>query len=213
MSIKNAEKEVIILNNEIKKAKGRPKKEKNYNSPFAVRLRELAGNKTNQEIADGVGVSRQTIGQFILGKTYPDINTLVRLADYFEVTTDYLLCITDYRLDAPTITNACETTGLSEDTILMLCHYSGGGKEIFDDIASDLLVELEHIANYKQAYNESSAKLVELHKKQSTEGITKKDLLKIESQIASQIQLCKFYEFECTEILKSIIDRYFEKEQ
>ena len=111
------------MNGEIKKTKGRPSKEKNYNSDFAVRLRELAANKTNQEIADGVGVSRQTIGQFILGNTKPDIDTLSKLSDYFGVSTDYLLCRTDVKTTDLTIKQICDYTGLSEEAITML-HYT-----------------------------------------------------------------------------------------
>ena len=75
------------MENENKK-RGRPKKQKNMNSPLARRLRELSGTMTHQEIADGVGISRQTIGQFLLGNTQPDTETLCKLADFFKVSTD-----------------------------------------------------------------------------------------------------------------------------
>lgn len=105
------------MSNEIKKAKGRPPKEKDYNSPFAVRFRELAANKTNQEIADGVGVSRQTVGQFILGQSKPDVDTLCKLSEYFGVSTDYLLCKNNAKTNDPDITAICEYTGLSAEAI------------------------------------------------------------------------------------------------
>ena len=103
------------MSDEIKKTKGRPKKEKDYNSPFAERLRTLAGDRSNQEIADCIGVARQTVGQFMLGNTKPDIETLCKLADYFKVSTDYLLCKTDIKTADTDLKAICEYTGLSEE--------------------------------------------------------------------------------------------------
>ena len=38
-----------------------------------------------------IGVSQQTIGSWETGRTSPDLLMLVNLADFFDVTTDYLL--------------------------------------------------------------------------------------------------------------------------
>ena len=107
------------MENENKK-RGRPKKQKNMNSPLARRLRELSGAMTHQEIADGVGISRQTIGQFLLGNTQPDTETLCKLADFFKVSTDYLLGRTDVKSADTTLQDICKYTGLSEKAITLL---------------------------------------------------------------------------------------------
>lgn len=99
------------------KKRGRPSKIKDEFTPFATRLRSLGENMTHQEIADGVGVSRQTIGQFTLGNTRPDIDTLGKLADFFGVSTDYLLCRTDIKSTDTTVQDICEYTELSEFTV------------------------------------------------------------------------------------------------
>lgn len=126
------------MNNDNKK-RGRPKKIKNYDSPFAARLRELSGDSTHQEIAEGVGVSRQTIGQFLLGNTQPDLETLDKLADYFDVSTDYLLCRTNIRTPNTSVKEICKYTGLDESAILKLNSY----KERFDsDITAPIISEL-----------------------------------------------------------------------
>lgn len=46
---------------------------------------------TQQELADKIGVSRGTIGMYEIGKRDPDTNTLIKIAQTFNVTTDYLL--------------------------------------------------------------------------------------------------------------------------
>lgn len=147
------------MSGEIKKTKGRPQKEKNYNSPFAVRLRELVGDRTNQEVADGVGVSRQTVGQFVLGNTKPDIDTLCKLADFFGVSTDYLLCRTDIGSTDLDLKEACEFTGLSEKAVEKLHeintaeygrHYEKNGIEsfkVFPNVNSEFLGIINNILN------------------------------------------------------------------
>lgn len=104
----------------VNKKRGRPSKIKDMDTPFAIRLRELGENMTHQEIADGVGVSRQTIGQFMLGNTRPDIETLGKLADFFQVSTDYLLCRTEIKNPNEIDINISEQTGLSDESISRL---------------------------------------------------------------------------------------------
>lgn len=60
---------------------------------FPKRLKELRNKKklTQQDMADFLGISRQGYGKYEDGKSEPDHNTLVKLANYFGVTTDYLL--------------------------------------------------------------------------------------------------------------------------
>lgn len=132
------------MSDEIKKSKGRPKKEKDYNSPFAERLRTLAGDRSNQEIADGIGVARQTVGQFMLGNTTPDIETLGKLADYFNVSTDYLLCKSDIKTANTDLKAICLYTGLSEEAVSALHDYSHnklplGADDLYFDMISKIL--------------------------------------------------------------------------
>lgn len=104
--------------------RGRKKKEVNYNSPFAARLRDLlAKTKTTQPmLAEAIGVSRQAIGQWKDGNTLPDIMALSKIADYFNVSADYLLGRTEIVNTDPDkqINVACEYTGLSENTVNVL---------------------------------------------------------------------------------------------
>jgi len=54
-------------------------------------------NLTHQEIADVLGITRQAYSNYEAGKREPDYNTLVKLANYFNVTTDYLLGKSDVK--------------------------------------------------------------------------------------------------------------------
>ena len=46
---------------------------------------------TQQQVADGIGVSAQAMNHYIHGRREPDISTLIKLADYFDVSIDYLV--------------------------------------------------------------------------------------------------------------------------
>ena len=102
--------------------KGRKKKEIGFDSPFATRLRELLAetNTTQPTLAAAVGVSRQAVGQWKDGNTVPDILDFQKIADYFKVSTDYLLGRSDVRSLDTGKRAVSELTGLSEQCIDIL---------------------------------------------------------------------------------------------
>lgn len=57
------------------------------------RLAELRKEKnvSQEELAEKLYVSRQTISNWERGKTYPDINSLLLMANYFDVSLDHLI--------------------------------------------------------------------------------------------------------------------------
>ena len=64
---------------------------------FSERLRELRLERDlkQAEIALAMLVSATTVSRWELGKDEPDFLTLVKLAKYFKVRTDYLLGLED----------------------------------------------------------------------------------------------------------------------
>lgn len=58
-----------------------------------MNLKELRESKgiTQIELAKQLGVVRSTVCQYEKGNREPDTITLIKLADFFDVTTDYLL--------------------------------------------------------------------------------------------------------------------------
>lgn len=63
------------------------------NKPFPKRLRQLMEDTgtTQEELAAAVGVQRQTISKYASGLNTPDIEKFERIADFFNVSFDYLL--------------------------------------------------------------------------------------------------------------------------
>ena len=66
---------------------------------FGNRLRKLRIERglTQQQLADKFNYGKSIISSYERGTKKPPINTVERLADYFSVSTDYLLCRTDIR--------------------------------------------------------------------------------------------------------------------
>jgi len=60
---------------------------------LATRLKQLRADKNiNQiQLASEMGVNQGTVGKWETGDRKPDSGMLMRLADYFSVTVDYLL--------------------------------------------------------------------------------------------------------------------------
>lgn len=67
---------------------------------FAKRLKQLRKNKkiTQEDMSNMLGISRQGYGKYENGKAEPDHDTLVKIANYFKVSADYLLGRTDTSL-------------------------------------------------------------------------------------------------------------------
>lgn len=60
---------------------------------FAQRLKELmARTKTTQvELAKKLGITRQSVSQYLNGDVIPNVEKLYLIADFFDVSSDYLI--------------------------------------------------------------------------------------------------------------------------
>ena len=57
------------------------------------RIRELRRKRgiSQEELAEQLGISRQAVSKWESGQSMPDLDKIILLSDYFDVTTDYLL--------------------------------------------------------------------------------------------------------------------------
>ena len=67
------------------------------NNSFGKILKLLRCDKdiSQRTLSEEFGVTKQTISLWETGQREPDFDTLVKIAKYFNVTTDYLLGIED----------------------------------------------------------------------------------------------------------------------
>ena len=64
---------------------------------FKTRLKELRIEKgwTQQQLAEQLGVDRTTVMKWELGERETNFSMLIKIAGIFQVTTDYLLGVSD----------------------------------------------------------------------------------------------------------------------
>lgn len=105
---------------------------------FSERLAYLRKNKklTHQNMADSLGITRQGYGYYENGKREPDLNTLQKLADLLETTTDYLLG----RTDDPASGYA---SGENNEPKNNFTYFRGVKEEVTEEEADRLKEELE----------------------------------------------------------------------
>ena len=87
------------------------------NKPFPKALRELMQetDTTQPMLAGSIGVTRQTISLYCTGQSTPDIEVFTKIAEYFDVSFDYLLG--KFEAKKRENINIQERTGLSDEAI------------------------------------------------------------------------------------------------
>lgn len=66
---------------------------------FGKRLENLLEERelTQRQVSSDLHIAATTLNGYVKGKREPDYGTLVRIAEYFDVSTDYLLGVTNVR--------------------------------------------------------------------------------------------------------------------
>ena len=69
------------------------KTKKLRNEAFPERLRSLMAKEkiTQAAVADHLGICRETVNAYVRGKNEPCLQRLIMIAQYLDVSTDYLL--------------------------------------------------------------------------------------------------------------------------
>lgn len=112
------------------------------------RLKELRGPKTQEDIAISLGLSRPRYSHYENERSYPDPETLIKIADHYHVSTDYLLGRTnnkypDDEFDIPQLHEITSISTSGESTIAM--------EKIVDELKrSKLTVEGNNVPNNQQ---------------------------------------------------------------
>ena len=67
---------------------------------FMKRLKELREENgiSQQKLADEFHISQQSIWKYENGLSEPDIKTLMQFADFFDVSVDYLIGVSDIKM-------------------------------------------------------------------------------------------------------------------
>lgn len=90
----------------------------NYNAPLPTMLRELMSSSgyTQADLAAHLGITRQSVSAYMDGSANPTPTTIVNIASFLGVSTDYLLGVSSYK-NPKTAALTVEEIGFSEDFI------------------------------------------------------------------------------------------------
>ena len=141
------------------------------NSVFSDRLiavREERGIK-RQKAADDLGITRASLEYYEKGMRKPDTEMLLKICEYYEVSADYLLGLSNAQItatDDEQLKTACDYMGVDELTLKIL-------KLRINDDRTDILYQtgvlfrLSDLLKKKEHYGEEMLKELELAKKAS----------------------------------------------
>lgn len=111
-------------------------------APFPTAISSLLKERkiTPGELAGHLGVTRQTVSNYCLGQTTPSFQLLCEIADFFNVSTDYLLGRTNVQSPSVEIQAIAAATGLTEHTIKTLqLLFTRGERTILQDLFNEIL--------------------------------------------------------------------------
>lgn len=106
-------------------------------SPFAKRLQKLVTNPS--ALKDYLGCSLQAVNQYKQGTAFPKTENLIKIADYYGISVDYLLGRTDIPNMDTNMQAVHAFTGLSVQAISKLAKLKEDGNTVFLDLISLLL--------------------------------------------------------------------------
>jgi len=107
-------------------SKNKPQyKYKPENAPFAAAIDDLIKSRdmTQKDFATALGVKRQAVSGWINSNELPGIKTILAIADYFDVSVDFLFGRNQPPPKNEYTATICKYTGLSPDAIKALRHY------------------------------------------------------------------------------------------
>ena len=89
---------------------------------LSERLKECRKKKgvKQSEVADRLNVQRQIISYYESGTRKPNLEDLIMLADFYNVSLDYLVGRTDTPTTDKDLRFICDYTGLSDKTVTLL---------------------------------------------------------------------------------------------
>lgn len=87
-------------------------------------------NKRQKDLAKELGVTDNTISYFVSGSRTPNLEQITTIADFFHVSTDYLLGRTNAKTQNADLRAICDYTGLSEGSVNTLYSWQESKKRM-----------------------------------------------------------------------------------
>lgn len=130
---------------------------------FGKQLKKLRSDKeiTQLQLSEILDTAKSNISKYEADTIEPNISMLCKLANYFNVSTDYLLGLSDTKLPYRIATNFCEKTRLNENignSINYWISKTGYGN---DELAEKLGIREELLDDYRSGFVEPSLEILQ----------------------------------------------------
>ncbi|MEE1137550.1 MAG: helix-turn-helix transcriptional regulator [Acutalibacteraceae bacterium] len=183
------------------------------------RINKLLAEKDvmQKELADHLGIQHNTISYYLKGERVPDHEKLVAIAEYFNVSTDYLLGRTETKTVEEDIQMICDYTGLNEDAVKCLheCCYTENTKTILSYLIApksksrflnDLINVSACLAIYKEEYLEMVCKLSSVESQIDT--LSEKEIESILDDVEIMMKSAKLSYYDAVEHFRLLVDDF-----
>lgn len=106
--------------------------------PFPSRLSKIMKERqvSQEKLANALGVKRQTVSLYKTGQSSPNAEQLCKIAKFFNISSDWLLGISEAKSPDSDIQQICKQTGLSEDIVKYLQLSSKSGPRVLPSISN-----------------------------------------------------------------------------
>ena len=102
-----------------------------------------------------LGISQRTIGSWETGRTSPDLETLIKIASFFNVSTDYLLGVTDVTTKNNVQSNLIK---LSDEELQLIKKYRELPLKAQKKIKFNIDIEHDDVINLEKTKTKSDMK-------------------------------------------------------
>lgn len=101
---------------------------------FASRLSEICGKGETKALSDALNCTTQAISQFKSGISVPKLENLAKIAKHYDVSTDWLLGLSDVKSVDENVKIACETAKISQESVLALSRMDEHSRSVVERI-------------------------------------------------------------------------------
>ncbi len=107
-------------------------------------------NKKQKDLAEFLNVTANTISYYVTGARIPNIDQIIKIADFFNVSTDYLLGRTEVETIDTDLKAVCNYMGLKEQSVRVIRYYV---KNVFSEYLTRFLLSKKSYNFYKLLTN------------------------------------------------------------
>lgn len=113
------------------------------NKTIGCRINQLLAEKDvkQKDLARKLGVTDNTVSYFVSGARKPNIEQIIKIAKYFNVSTDYILGVSNAKTADVDVKAVCEYTGLSAEAVNNLPKYHERDIIILDTLIRNYFFE------------------------------------------------------------------------